>query len=223
MAAAPARSRAALTKTFGGLAEIAPDAAPATLITAVLAALDAPLRGRYIDAEARIADLERLADAAASRPSLHDALVDLALDPPASASDLAGPGRIDEDYLTISTIHSAKGLEWPVVHLAHLVDGAMPSDLAVATPAGLEEERRLFYVAVTRARDELFLYAPLRLHHHRRGRDDKHSLGQLTRFLDRAALAACHVTEAVPPEPVVPRVAALTARVDADLDLLWSR
>jgi DNA helicase II / ATP-dependent DNA helicase PcrA len=223
VAAAPARSRAALSATLGGLAGIAADAAPASLITAVLAILDAPLRDRYIDAEARIADLERLADAAASRQSLHDALVDLALDPPVSASDLAGPGRIDEDYLTISTIHSAKGLEWPVVHLAHLVDGAMPSDLAISTPLGLEEERRLFYVAVTRARDELFLYAPLRLHHHRRGRDDKHSLGQLTRFLDRAALAACHVTEAAPPEPAVPRIAKLTARVDADLDLLWSR
>jgi DNA helicase II / ATP-dependent DNA helicase PcrA len=223
VAAAPARSRAALSATLGALADIAPDAAPASLITAVLAALDAPLRDRYIDAETRIADLERLADAAASRPSLHDALVDLALDPPVSASDLAGPGRIDEDYLTISTIHSAKGLEWPVVHLAHLVDGAMPSDLAISTPLGIEEERRLFYVAVTRARDELFLYAPLRLHHHRRGRDDKHSLGQLTRFLDRAALAACHVTEALPPEPVVPRIPKLTARVDADLDLLWSR
>ena len=223
VATAPARSRAALTATLSGLADIEPDAAPATLITAVLAALDAPLRCRYLDAESRIADLERLADAAASRPSLHDALVDLALDPPVSASDLAGPGRIDEDYLTISTIHSAKGLEWPVVHLAHLVDGAMPSDLAISTPLGLQEERRLFYVAVTRARDELFLYVPLRLHHHRRGRDDKHSLGQLTRFLDRAALAACHVTEAAPPEPAVPRIAKLTARVDADLDLLWSR
>lgn len=110
-----------------------------------------------------------------------------------------------------------------MVHLAHLVDGAMPSDLAISTPVGLAEERRLFYVAVTRARDELFLYAPLRLHHHRRGRDDRHSLGQLTRFLDRAALAACHVTDAAPPRPVVPRIAKLTARVDADLDLLWSR
>jgi DNA helicase-2/ATP-dependent DNA helicase PcrA len=222
VAAAPGRSREALTTTLGGLAGIAPDDAPGTLITAVLAALDAPLRGRYIDAEARISDLERLADAAASRPSLHDALVDLALDPPVSASDLAGPGLIDEDYLTVSTIHSAKGLEWPVVHLAHLVDGAMPRDLAISTPLGLQDERRLFYVAVTRAKDELFLYVPLRLHHHRRGRDDKHSLGQVTRFLDRAALAACHVTEAAPPEPAVPRIAKLT-RVDADLDLLWSR
>jgi DNA helicase II / ATP-dependent DNA helicase PcrA len=222
VAAAPARSRAALAATLAKLADVAAETDPASLTAAALAALDAPLRSRYLDAEARIADLNRLADAAASRPSLHDALVELALDPPTSTSDLAGPPRLDEDYLTISTIHSAKGLEWPVVHLAHLVDGALPSDMSLSTPVGLEEERRLFYVAVTRARDQLFLYAPHRLHHHRRGRDDRHSLGQLTRFLDRAALAACHVTDAAPSEQVVPRIARLTARVDADLDALWS-
>src|SRR6266704_4581295 len=111
------------------------------------------------------------------------------------------PPRLDEDYVALSTIHSAKALEWPVVHLPHLVDGAMPSDMALAYPAGLDEERRLFYVAATRARDQLHLYAPLRLHHHRTARDDRHSLAQLTRFLDAAALAACHATDASPPGP----------------------
>ncbi|HET9894898.1 MAG TPA: ATP-dependent helicase [Streptosporangiaceae bacterium] len=229
IAAAPARSRPALTTTLAGIEAAArlhdaPLASGSTigLAMAVLTALDDALRGRYPNADERIADLERLADAAVSRPSLHDALVDLALDPPVSASDLAGPPRIDEDYLTISTIHSAKGLEWPVVHLAHLVDGAVPSDLALTSRAGLDEERRLFYVAVTRARDQLFLYSPLRLHHHRRGRDDRHSLGQLTRFLDRTALAACHLADATPPEPSVPRISKLTATIDASLDALWS-
>jgi Superfamily I DNA and RNA helicases len=111
-------------------------------------------------------------------------LAELTLDPPVSASDLAGPPRLDEDYLTISTIHAAKGLEWPIVHLPHLVDGAIPSDMALGDPGGLAEEHRLFYVAVTRARDHLYLYAPQRLHVHRRGRDDRHGFGQLTRFLD---------------------------------------
>jgi len=148
----------------------------------VLAALDPLLAARYPDHPARLADLHRLADAA-SGPSLHDALVELALDPPVSASDLAGPPGLDEDYLVISTIHAAKGLEWPVVHLPHLVDGAIPSDMALTTADGLAEEHRLFYVALTRARDQLHLYAPHRLHHHRRARDDRHSLGQLTRFL----------------------------------------
>ncbi len=77
-------------------------------------------------------------------------------------------------------------------------------------------------MAVTRAKDQLFLYAPLRMHHHRRGRDDRHSLGQLTRFLNRAALSACQIADATPPEPVVPKISKLTARVDATLDALWS-
>jgi len=221
-AAAPARSRDALAATLEGLAGASLLAGTADQAAAVLAALDGPLRARYPDAAVRIADLRRLTDAAASRPSLHDALVELALDPPVSASDLAGPPRLDEDYVVISTIHSAKGLEWPVVHLPHLVDGAMPSDMALAYPAGLDEERRLFYVAVTRARDQLHLYAPLRLHHHRMARDDRHSLAQLTRFLDAAALAACHATDASPPRPAVPLAGALTARIDAALDALWS-
>ena len=219
--AVPARHRAGLAATLDGLAAAA-SAGSADLARQVLAALDGPLRGRYPDAAARIADLERLAAAAASRPSLQDALVELALDPPASASDLAGPPRVDEDYLVISTVHSAKGLEWPVVHLPHLVDGAVPSDMALATRDGLEEERRLFYVALTRARDQIYLYAPLRLHHHRLARDDRHSLGQLTRFLDSAALAACAATDADPPVPAVPRAGQLTARIDVVLDALWS-
>jgi DNA helicase-2/ATP-dependent DNA helicase PcrA len=189
--------------------------------TAILAALDAPLRDRYPDAGVRLNDLERLADAAASRPSLHDALVELALDPPVSASDLAGPPRLDEDFLVLSTIHSAKGLEWPVVHLLHLVDGAVPSDMALGSPEGLAEERRLFYVAVTRARDQLNLYAPLRMHHHRMSADDRHGYGQLTRFLTPAALAQCETVEATPPQPVVPKIGPLASTIDSALDSLF--
>ena len=222
MAAAPARSREALAATLQGLAGAAAAARTAEQAAAVLAAIDRPLRARYPDAANRIADLQRLTHAAATRPSLHDALVELALDPPVSASDLAGPPRLDEDYLVISTIHSAKGLEWPIVHLPHLVDGAVPSDMALTSPTGLEEERRLFYVAVTRARDQLYLYAPLRLHHHRTARDDRHSFGQITRFLDGAAVAACHAIEANPPPLAIPRAGQLTATIDAALDALWS-
>jgi len=108
------------------------------------------------------------------------------------------------------------------VHLPHLVDGAVPSDMALSTPAGLAEERRLFYVAVTRARDQLYLYAPLRMHHHRMARDDRHSYAPLTRFLDAEALAQCEIAEAVPVAPVMPRVAALARGVDAALDSLWT-
>jgi DNA helicase-2/ATP-dependent DNA helicase PcrA len=220
--AAPKRARAALTATIASLVAAAALERTGERAAAILTAVDAPLRARYPDADLRIADLKRLADAAASRPSLHDALVEIALDPPSSASDLAGPPRLDEDFLIISTIHSAKGLEWPIVHLPQLVDGAVPSDMALSTPEGLAEEHRLFYVAVTRARDQLFLYAPMRLHVHRLASDDRHGYGQLTRFLDAKAQAACEFADAAPPEPLMPRTAPLAARVDAALDALWT-
>jgi DNA helicase-2/ATP-dependent DNA helicase PcrA len=218
--AAPARSRAALEETLARLAAAAGELSSAQA-AAILAVLDPLIRSRYADAAARLADLQRLADAAAAQPSLHDALAELTLDPPVSASDLAGPPRLDEDYLTISTIHAAKGLEWPIVHLPQLVDGAIPSDMALGDPGGLAEEHRLFYVAVTRARDCLYLYAPLRLHHHRRGRDDRHGFGQLTRFLEPRALAACGHAMAASSAPALPSVGALTVKVDAALGSLW--
>jgi DNA helicase II / ATP-dependent DNA helicase PcrA len=218
---APSRHRPAVTATLSALAAAAEVESVAGRAGAILAALVEPLRARYRDAGVRLADLERLADAAASRPSLHEALVELALDPPASASDLAGRPRLDDDFLVISTVHSAKGLEWPVVHLPHLVDGAVPSDMALTTAEGLAEERRLFYVAVTRARDELYLYSPLRLHIHRGGRDDRHGYAQLSRFLDAGAQARCEIVEAGPREPVIPRMAQLAVTVDAELESLW--
>jgi DNA helicase II / ATP-dependent DNA helicase PcrA len=222
---APARSRRALAATLGRLADAAtlPTAGPtgAALVAAIPAILDPLIRARYADAAVRLNDLQRLTDAAAAQPSLHDALAELTLDPPVSASDLAGPPRLDEDYLTISTIHAAKGLEWPIVHLPFLVDGALPSDMALGDPDGLAEEHRLFYVAVTRARDYLYLYAPQRLHYHRRGRDDRHEFGQLTRFLPPEALAACDSTTAAPLAPVLPVVGSLATKVDAALGSLW--
>jgi DNA helicase-2/ATP-dependent DNA helicase PcrA len=227
--AAPARSRPALAATLDRLADAAGDPAGPTAASqgaasqagAILVILDPLVRARYPDAAVRITDLQRLADAAAAQPSLHDALAELTLDPPVSASDLAGPPRLDEDYLTISTIHAAKGLEWPIVHLSHLVDGALPSDMALGDPGGLAEEHRLFYVAITRARDHLYLYAPQRLHYRRRGRDDRHGFGQLTRFLHPEALAACESTTVAPLAPVLPAVGPLTVTVDAALGSLW--
>ena len=85
-------------------------------------------------------------------------------------------------------MHSAKGLEWPHVHVLHAVDGAFPSDMALSSPDGLAEEQRLFYVAITRARDSLAIYSPLRMPHHRRGRDDRHSYAPESRFLTEDAL-----------------------------------
>jgi DNA helicase II / ATP-dependent DNA helicase PcrA len=217
----PPRSRPAVSATVHRLIAAAAVERTADRAAAILSALHDPVTARYADASVRLADLQRLADAAATRPSLHEALVELALDPPASGSDLAGPPRLDDDFVIISTIHSAKGLEWPVVHIPQLVDGAVPSDMALGTDAGLAEEERLFYVAVTRARDQLYLYAPLRMHHHRMARDDRHSYGLLTRFLDARALTHCEIVDAAPPPPLIPRLPPLAQTIDVALDALW--
>ena len=101
-----------------------------------------------------------------------------------STGDLAGPPLLDDDYVILSTVHSAKGGEWRVVHLIHAADGMFPSDMATGDAEGVEEERRLFYVALTRAREHLHIYAPLRYHHGGPfGRGDPHSYAQRTRFL----------------------------------------
>src|SRR6185437_13545837 len=160
---------------------------------------------RYTDAAARSGDLERLGSAAERATDLAAFVAQVTLDPPASTGDYAKPPHLDEDYVTLSTVHSAKGLEWPVVHLIHAVDGAFPSDMALGDTgdkedAGLAEEQRLFYVAVTRARDELSIYAPLRMPHHRWARDDKHSFAPESRFLTPEALETLDIVQ-VPRTP----------------------
>ena len=127
------------------------------------------MAARHGDAAARLADLDQLTAAAAASPSLGRFLVERALDPPASTGDLAGPPLPDDDVLTLSTIHSAKGLEWDVVHVLHPADENIPSDMATGDATEIEKERRLLYVALTRARDALYGYVPLRYHRHRRG------------------------------------------------------
>ncbi len=222
VAGAPAMSRVALAATLDGIAAARRMTRIGDRAAACLAWLRPLLITRYPDAAVRIADLERLVAAAAVAPDLAGFVAELTLDPPASTGDLAGAPHLDDDYLTLSTVHSAKGLEWPVVHVIHLVDGAFPADMALSQPAGLIEEQRLFYVAVTRAADELSLYAPLRMPHHRRGRDDKHSFAPLSRFLDDTALATVELLDLTPPRQAPasptsrPRVALPT------LDDLWA-
>jgi DNA helicase II / ATP-dependent DNA helicase PcrA len=135
----------------------------------------------YEDPYPRLEDLGALVLACSDATRLSDVAAAQALDPPASTGNLAGPPMMDEDWLVLSTVHSAKGLEFDAVHVIHAADGNFPSDMSLGTPEGLEEERRLFYVAVTRARRDLAIYVPLRYHHHR-VRDD-HSWAQPSRFL----------------------------------------
>ncbi len=138
----------------------------------------------YDDAASRLEDLGALVLACTETTRLSDVAAEQALEPPASTGDLAGPPTIDEDWLVLSTVHSAKGLEFDAVHVIHAADGNFPSDMSLGSPEGLEEERRLFYVAITRARRNLAVYVPLRYHHHR-VRDD-HSWAQPSRFLSES-------------------------------------
>jgi DNA helicase-2/ATP-dependent DNA helicase PcrA len=222
VAEAPATARVKLTATLTALRTARGERATADRAEAVVAMLRPLLIRRYPDHPARLSDLDRLMTAAAAAPTLAEYVAGLTLDPPASTSDLAGPPHLDEDYLTLSTVHSAKGLEWESVHVIGLVDGAFPSDMALTTETGLIEEQRLFYVALTRARDQLSLYTPLRMPHQRYTHSDRHSLAPASRFLTEDALATLDICEADPPAPRARRTTT-TARVALPtLDDLWA-
>ncbi len=137
----------------------------------------------YDDAETRLGDVERLAALAGGAGSRDAFLAELVLEPPVSTSGLAGPPHLDDDYVTLSTIHSAKGGEWVAVYVIHATDGNIPSDMALGEPGGLDEERRILYVALTRAKDRLVVTAPQRYHLRRFGRDPAHGYAPLSRFL----------------------------------------
>jgi DNA helicase II / ATP-dependent DNA helicase PcrA len=156
-------------------------------IMAIRALYDSILKERYDRPEARLADLDQLRTIAAGYPSRGAFLAALALDPPSSTQDLAGGSESESDALVLSTVHSAKGKEWKAVFLIWAVDGWFPSSRAVDDPDELEEERRLMYVALTRARDELAVVYPMQVYGSRRGAD--YSIDQLSRFLDRGVRA----------------------------------
>ncbi len=161
---------------------------PAVQIERIRGFYDTLLKKTYENPESRARDLISLEQIASGYSSRRKFLVDLQLDPPTSTSDLAGPPAKDEDYLILSTIHSAKGGEWDVVYLIHATDGFLPSDLSTGSKEELEEERRLAYVAITRARDFLYISRPLRYYHRWYGQSDGHAYMQLCRFLSGAVL-----------------------------------
>jgi DNA helicase-2/ATP-dependent DNA helicase PcrA len=145
------------------------------------------------DAQIRQADLLQLAQIASTYPNRERFLTELTLDPPNATSDEADAPSLDEDYLILSTIHSAKGQEWKSVFLLNTIDGCIPSDLGVGTTQEIEEERRLLYVAMTRAKDHLHLMVPHRFYvHNQRGNGDKHVYAQRTRFIPSSALKHFH-------------------------------
>jgi DNA helicase-2/ATP-dependent DNA helicase PcrA len=136
------------------------------------------------DADTRKADLLQLEQIASGYANRERFLTELTLDPPDATSDQAGVPLLDEDYLILSTIHSAKGQEWRAVFMLNVVDGCIPSDLAVGSTQEIEEERRLLYVGMTRAKDSLTLITPQRFFTSgQHGQGDRHVYASRTRFI----------------------------------------
>jgi DNA helicase-2/ATP-dependent DNA helicase PcrA len=143
----------------------------------------------YEDASVREVDLIQLTQIASTYPNRERFLTELTLDPPNSTSDEAGVPLLDEDYLILSTIHSAKGQEWKSVFVLNCVDGCIPSDLATGSTSEIEEERRLLYVAMTRAKDRLHLIVPQRFFaRQQRSNGDRHMYAMRTRFVPNTIL-----------------------------------
>jgi DNA helicase-2/ATP-dependent DNA helicase PcrA len=180
----------------------------------------------YDDAFVRRGDLHQLQQIATTYASRERFLTELTLDPPGATSDEAGPPNRDDDYLILSTIHSAKGQEWKSVHVLSVVDGCLPSDMSAGSSEELEEERRLLYVAMTRAKETLDLIVPQRFFVRQQSAyGDRHVYAlrsrfipdALTEFFDcRAAPSALQVEES----PAAP--AAVTVDVAARVRARWS-
>ena len=143
----------------------------------------------------RLADLDQLELLSGQYPSRERFLTELTLDPPNATSDLAGQPVLDEDFLTLSTIHSAKGMEWDTVFVLNVVDGSFPSEFSTGKAELIEEERRLLYVALTRAQNDLLLIAPLKFHLTNQSRQgDAHVYGGRSRFLSEKVLQKLEAT-----------------------------
>jgi DNA helicase II / ATP-dependent DNA helicase PcrA len=169
--------------------------------------LYAPLLEQRLDhPQARLRDLEQLEIVAGRFADRTEFLSDITLDPPTTTQDLAADPLLDEDYVILSTIHSAKGLEWDCVFVIHAADGNIPSDMATTSQEEIEEERRLFYVALTRARDRLFVCYPQRYYFANRRRGDEYGFAQRTRFLSDEVAALFQDRLAIEHDPLVQKI-----------------
>jgi DNA helicase-2/ATP-dependent DNA helicase PcrA len=179
----------------------------------------------YDDAQVRLADLVQLRQIAATYPSRERFLTEMSLDPPAATSDESGVPTQDDDYFILSTIHSAKGQEWKAVYVLNVVDGCIPSDMSTGTSEGIEEERRLLYVAMTRARDHLHLLVPQRFYVHAQAAyGDRHVYASLTRFIPNALLPwfeSCVWPVAADDDVHVVRESAPIVDISARVRALW--
>ncbi len=190
----PARARPRADVLVAALSATADGASAGARAERLRDALAPLIESRYPDGALRLHDLEQLVAAAReSGTELRHFVGELVLDPPQSSADLAGPPHLDEDYLVLSTVHSAKGLEWQAVHVLALYDGNFPADMAAGSEESIDEERRLLYVAMTRARRQLHLHVPVRYYHRPNGRDDAHGYGKPSRFLTDEVQGLCEV------------------------------
>ncbi len=183
----------------------------------------APLiRLRYADAAIRLIDLEQIVQAAGGAEDLRHFVSELVIDPPTSTGDLAGPPHLDEDFLVLSTVHSAKGLEWDAVHVIAAYDGNFPADMSTGSAEAIAEERRLFYVGLTRARRALAVYVPIRYYH--RPGDDAHGYGKPSRFLSDEVQGLFTITRTVEAAAVVAvgGSPADAGRIEVCVDALFS-
>jgi DNA helicase-2/ATP-dependent DNA helicase PcrA len=175
----------------------------------------------------RLADLDQLEHLSGQYPSRERFITELTLDPPNATSDLAGQPLLDEDYLVLTTIHSAKGMEWDTVYLLNVVDGSFPSEFSTGKAELIEEERRLLYVGLTRARDDLLLLAPLKFQLTNQPRQgDAHVYGARSRFLTDKVLkhlesATFHGSGLAGAEVALQDSAQSTLDVGAKLKEMW--
>ncbi|MEA2782939.1 MAG: ATP-dependent helicase UvrD/PcrA [Rhodospirillaceae bacterium] len=172
----------------------------------------------YEDAGVRIGDLEQLEAIAAGYRNRSQFLTELTLDPPDATSDEAGTPLLDEDYLILSTIHSAKGQEWTAVYILNVVDGCIPSDMATGSEAEIEEERRLLYVAMTRAKDDLHIVLPQRFFtHHQQRSGDRHVYAARSRFIPAGMLGLFDSRSWVATRPAKDAASKTSAEAKVDL------
>jgi DNA helicase-2/ATP-dependent DNA helicase PcrA len=185
---------AAAREHWAALAELmemlAGDAPWEGQVTRVRAWYEPQLERLFDVAQVRRGDLEQLERLAVQYATRESFVTELTLDPPQASGDLAGDPLLDEDYLVLSTVHSAKGQEWEAVHVLNVTDGSFPSEFATGRPEHVDEERRLLYVAMTRARRELHLLAPLRFYVTQQApTGDRYVHGAGSRFMTESVLA----------------------------------
>jgi DNA helicase-2/ATP-dependent DNA helicase PcrA len=180
----------------------------------------------YEHIHTRVGDLDQLEQLSSQYPSRERFITELTLDPPHATSDLAGTPTLDEDYLVLSTVHSAKGMEWDTVYVLNVVDGSFPSEFATGRPELIDEERRLLYVAMTRARNELQLCVPLKFPLAQQPKTaDAHVYGGRSRFMSDKVLksmqqVAFHGAQLGEAAPLADERAA-TLDVTARLKEMW--